>query len=255
MSLSTARLTPNVRRPLHQKARTCPYCGDRYIPIYGNSPTCTKPECRLQRNYEVSRKRKAERKAPVPIVICEVCGHPYKKVAKNRRTCGSANCQMELTRRRNRVADEGEPRLRRFAVCEVCGKSYLQLHKRRMTCSEECGVEMNRRRSAKNYRLKPRVVYGGKCGVCGAEFTSGFHKQKTCGSESCKKEWKSRLYREWLARNGGHTKVKKAARAKQTENRTMRECLTCETMFPSWGPGNRRCPKCEASIQSGGWDF
>jgi len=28
-------------------------------------------------------------------------------------------------------------------------------------------------------------------------------------------------------------------------NPATRKCLTCDREFPSWGPGNRRCPKCD----------
>ena len=28
----------------------------------------------------------------------------------------------------------------------------------------------------------------------------------------------------------------------------LRKCLTCQTMFPSWGIGNRRCKPCKSSV-------
>ena len=256
MNSSTARLNPNERRPLARKMRTCPYCGDRFDPLYRNSATCSKVECRLQRKYEMDRERKAEAKGPAIIAKCDICGHEYQKTGQNRRTCGSANCQNELQRRRYKSTHQSQAKPRKFSVCKICGKTYLQVRRTSLVCSEECRFEANRRNTRKHYRSKAKALYSGKCGVCGVEFTTRYPRQRTCGTAKCKKEWADRTTKAWAQEHAAEAKAKRAARvAKRVDGKEMRECLTCETMFPSWGKGNRRCPKCEANLQSGVWDF
>ena len=256
MSLSTARITPNVRRPLARKFRTCPYCGDRFDPIYRNSATCAKPECRLQRKQDVDRERKANARGPAIIAKCDICGHDYQKTGQNRRTCGSANCQAELQRRRYKATYQSQAKPRKFSVCDICGKTYLQISRTSRFCSDECRFEANRRTTRRHYQAKPKSLYTGKCGICGAEFTTRYPRQRTCGAAECKKAWANRITKAWAAEHVDEARAKRAQRAaKRADGKEMRECLTCETMFPSWGPGNRRCPKCEANLQSGVWDF
>jgi len=38
--------------------------------------------------------------------------------------------------------------------------------------------------------------------------------------------------------------------AAQNTDWQMRKCLRCSVIFESWGPGNRRCPRCEEKLKS-----
>lgn len=261
MTLSTARITPNMRRPLSHKPKKCPYCGQKFDPTYANSPTCSSDECRLARKYDVHRQRKAEQRGPGVKAICEICGGSYISTGKHRRTCGSANCQAELKRRTSRAnsSSRNEPtKQKKFAVCEICGKTFFQGRRTQVTCSEDCRMERARRYAAKQYEnsrfVKPRHKYTGTCPICERDFVTNFKHQKTCGRPPCKKEHDKKTHQEWKKKRAepGYQVRKGTQRGIAPKPaKEKRRCLKCDKMFMSWGPQNRRCPKCETAIRSG----
>lgn len=261
MTLSTARITPNTRRPLSHKPKKCPYCGQKFDPTYANSPTCSSDECRLARKYDVHRQRKAEQRGPGVKAICEICGGSYISTGKHRRTCGSANCQAELARNYQNAYDKQravQPKPRKFAVCNVCGKSFIQLRRTSVICSDECRAEKSRRYATQHYHDrkvgKPRAMFIRTCSVCGKEFSTYFQVQKTCGRPACKTDHHRQTHREWLKkRDQPDYQPKRMTKngLARDKGKELRQCLKCDKMFMSWGPQNRRCPKCETALRAG----
>lgn len=143
----------------HPAAQICPYCGERFTPLFPGTArettTCQRSDCRMAKRNTHSKAYRRLAKRGVPIARCEICGHPYEKTKSDRRTCGSVNCQTERNRRygaryylarRDASRSEEPPKERRYQVCGICGRAFLPRNRRQWTCGrKECVRERERR--------------------------------------------------------------------------------------------------------------
>lgn len=131
--------------------KICPVCSDEYTvlcqPDKENPVTCSKPECkRLAAKIGEQKKTK----------ICRVCGQPFHPVSSRQLDC---NRPVEKT-------------------CAVCGKTYIgkcSLNDVSTTCSSECTQKLASQNRMKSYQNETKI-----CELCGNEFHPRSNTQKIC---------------------------------------------------------------------------
>ena len=131
--------------------KICPVCGDEYTvlcqPDKENPVTCSKPECkRLAAKIGEQKKTK----------ICRVCGQPFHPTSSRQMDC-------------NKPVEK---------VCVVCGKTYVgkcSINDTSTTCSSECAQNLAAQNRIQCYQKETRI-----CELCGKEFHPRSNTQKIC---------------------------------------------------------------------------
>ena len=161
---------------MNYKSKTCPICGDEFIPVSSKQKYCKK---------QIKR-------------ICPICGNAFIILCQpdnqNPITCNSYECRKHAyglgTKQKTRICgvcrQPFHPQSSRQLdcnkpiekVCIVCGKTFTgkcSMNDRATTCSEKCRQKLASENREKSYREDTKI-----CELCRKEFHPKSNTQKIC---------------------------------------------------------------------------
>lgn len=169
---------------------------------------------------------------------CRVCGRQYRPNSNNQGICG-LDCWRSWKREQRR-----ESRSRYSAsvlvqpltrLCVICGVKYVTCRTHQVTCGAEAcqkALIIERRKTEWRRHKDANPEAMARCVVCGSQFDQKHPAIVAC-SEDCRK----------VRRAEATLRHKRAMADRETLRETVRQCLKCDTSFPSRN-GARLCDRC-----------
>lgn len=179
--------------------RTCPHCGEIFIPEGRRNLTRTKfcsAKCRQNfKNKERWEKVKPPNPEPRPCAICSKTFTPSRK-SPNAVTCSKeCNIKRQQAMGKERRDKQRNEKLRQGKICAACGIRFFPNTHNQKFCSEKCRLEKKKEVQRKNAAAIPAEVkaernkrcrWGGswlkamerdnnKCQLCGNEEKLNVH--------------------------------------------------------------------------------